>query len=191
MAMTMAMAMAMTMALALAMAMALALAMAMAMALAMALAMTMAMAEVNQTNPMQRTIEQKITAEYVDKFSDVWDAGKDYYELLDCGRHAIQLALKRERERVGKVIDDLKEQLADIEHQRWADWQKYLHSKMSSVIHPEVNNYEGKFLSDEDFEHWERQIATDYKDLSEKEKDSDREQVDRYLPLIKQALCKK
>ena len=31
---------------------------------------------------------------------------------------------------------------------------------------------------------WERQIATDYADLSEKEKESDRDQVRRYWPLI-------
>lgn len=33
-------------------------------------------------------------------------------------------------------------------------------------------------------ERWERQIATPYAELSETEKDGDREQVDRYWPLI-------
>ena len=27
------------------------------------------------------------------------------------------------------IKEELFEKLADIEHQRWADWQKYVHSK--------------------------------------------------------------
>lgn len=37
-------------------------------------------------------------------------------------------------------------------------------------------------------ERWERQIDTPYASLSENEKESDREQVYSYLPLIKKAL---
>jgi hypothetical protein len=37
-------------------------------------------------------------------------------------------------------------------------------------------------------ERWDRQAATDYHDLSAKEKQSDRDQVSRYLPLIATAL---
>jgi len=72
----------------------------------------------------------------------------------------------------------VKEKLANIEHQRWSDWQKYLHSKCIK------NNDGGLTIPKESVEHWEKQINTDYKDLTEKEKDSDREQVDRYLPII-------
>ena len=79
--------------------------------------------------------------------------------------------------------EDLIEKLADIEHQRWSDWQKYVHDKCG---------YSGKIkmycIPTDLFDRWERQIRTDYKDLSEAEKDSDREQVKRYLPLIKQTL---
>ena len=73
------------------------------------------------------------------------------------------------------------EELASIEHQRWADWQKYLHSKCV-----EHSDGKGKWVCfpSELFKQWERQIATNYKDLSEKEKDSDREQVLRYFHLI-------
>jgi hypothetical protein len=35
---------------------------------------------------------------------------------------------------------------------------------------------------------WERQIATPYADLSDVEKESDREQVREYLPVIAEAL---
>jgi len=80
--------------------------------------------------------------------------------------------------------DALIEQLAAIEHERWADWQKYMHSKGGLV--GEVGTYStgDLILPSVLVEQWERQIATPYAELSEKEKDSDREQVDRYWPLI-------
>ncbi len=76
-------------------------------------------------------------------------------------------------ERVGKM----KEQLAHIEHQRWADWQKYVFSKSEWTEN-------GYLIPKELCFGWQKQIDTLYKDLTEKEKNSDREQVDRYLPLI-------
>lgn len=73
---------------------------------------------------------------------------------------------------------ELREKLAAIEHERWADWQRYLHAKC-------VENEDGSLTIEEvDVSHWERQINTPYEDLSEEEKDSDREQVDRYWHLI-------
>ena len=77
-------------------------------------------------------------------------------------------------------MDDLRERLAAIEHDRWAGWQEYMHSIC-------VRNADGSLtIPKESVEHWERQIATPYSELSEKEKDSDREQVDRYWPIITQ-----
>ena len=73
--------------------------------------------------------------------------------------------------------NELFEKLADIEHQRWASWQKYLHSKCCNAGRKVA-------FSKELFEYWKKQIKTDYKDLSEIEKDSDREQVMRYWDLI-------
>ncbi len=75
---------------------------------------------------------------------------------------------------------ELKEKLAAIEHERWADWQKYLHSRGI-----EDKSGEGYLCIPMGLvKHWERQIATKYEDLTEEEKDSDREQVDRYWDLI-------
>ena len=37
---------------------------------------------------------------------------------------------------------------------------------------------------------WEKQIATHYSELSDREKESDREQVRKYLPVIAAALSK-
>ncbi len=71
---------------------------------------------------------------------------------------------------------ELREQLAAIEHERWADWQKYCHRVLrDNNPSPE----QGDIL-----ERWDRQIETPYAELSEAEKQSDREQVDRYWHLI-------
>ena len=69
------------------------------------------------------------------------------------------------------------EKLAAIEHIRWADWQKWCHKILrENCPSPELEKV---------LERWDRQIKTPYKDLSEKEKDSDREQVMRYWDLTK------
>jgi len=75
-------------------------------------------------------------------------------------------------------MSELFEKLAAIEHERWADWQKYMHAQCvghdaESVLLPRIS-----------YDHWERQIATAYDDLSEAEKESDRDQVRRYWPMI-------
>ena len=77
--------------------------------------------------------------------------------------------------------DKLFEQLAAIEHERWADWQKYMHSKCLEM------QFDGKryvYFPVELYDGWERQIATPYAELSEIEKESDRDQVWRYWGLI-------
>jgi uncharacterized protein with von Willebrand factor type A (vWA) domain len=75
-------------------------------------------------------------------------------------------------------MGELYEQLAAIEHERWTDWQRYMHSLC-------VQNPDGSLTIPASLvERWEKQIATPYADLSEQEKQSDREQVDRYWKLI-------
>jgi len=75
----------------------------------------------------------------------------------------------------------LTEQLAAIEHTRWSHWQRYLHSKG-------VRQPDGSLLIPPDLvARWEKQIETKYADLDETEKQSDREQVQKYLPLIESA----
>jgi len=79
---------------------------------------------------------------------------------------------------------ELLEKLATIEHERWAHWQQYMHdhcekaSDGSLVIPPALA------------QRWQAQIDTRYADLSEAEKDSDREQVRRYLSTIVAAVEK-
>lgn len=76
---------------------------------------------------------------------------------------------------------ELREKLAAIEHERWADWQSWVHNQ--------GHIYEDKLgkslvLPWEVVERWNRQILTSYASLSDKEKASDMEQVDRYWHLI-------
>jgi hypothetical protein len=69
---------------------------------------------------------------------------------------------------------------AELGHIRWANWQKYCHSKMKHLsCSPAYMS-----LPIEDFERWERQIATPYAELSEQEKESDRREVRTYLPWL-------
>lgn len=83
-------------------------------------------------------------------------------------------------EKVRALLADeaLMERLAAIEHERWSHWQRYLHSKSertddgSLVIPPAL------------VEQWTTQMNTPYDRLSAKEKESDREQVRKFLPEI-------
>ena len=77
-----------------------------------------------------------------------------------------------------QVDPTLYEQLAAIEHARWAHWQSYMHSKCA----PQPDG--GLLIPAELVTHWQRMIDTPYDQLTEQEKASDREQVDRYWGLI-------
>jgi len=85
-------------------------------------------------------------------------------------------------------MKSLYEELANVEHQCWVDWQKYLHSKCVKVVDVDDKTGKEKLKSVEIpvelFKRWERQIKTPYSELSEREKERNREQVDRYAPLI-------
>jgi len=69
---------------------------------------------------------------------------------------------------------------ADLEHDRWARWMQYLFScckrnpNGSMTIPPSLA------------QRWERQCATKYNDLPENEKESDRKEVRKYLPLLEE-----
>lgn len=72
-----------------------------------------------------------------------------------------------------KSINDkeLLEILADIEHTRWSNWQSYLHSLC-------IKNEDGSLtIPKERVEWWNYEIETPYKDLKEKSKQYDRDEV--------------
>lgn len=76
------------------------------------------------------------------------------------------------------IPSDLREKLAAIEHERWSSWQRYVHDRGNRQADGSL------VLSADDVVRWDRQMTTDYADLTEAEKDSDREQVDRYWHLV-------
>ncbi len=65
-------------------------------------------------------------------------------------------------------IPSLRERLAALEHEEWAHWTRYM------LDH----------LTPENTELWRRQIDTPYEELSESEKDSDREWADQVLRIV-------
>jgi hypothetical protein len=83
---------------------------------------------------------------------------------------------------IRNLFHELLEPLAAIEHERWSHWQQYLHSKC--VLQPD-----GSLLIPADLvARWKKQVDAKYDELSEHEKESDREQVRKYLTVIAVAL---
>jgi len=88
-----------------------------------------------------------------------------------------------EPDEIVQTIEGLIEALAVIEHERWSHWQRYMHGRC--ICQPD-----GSLVIPADLvRRWQKQIDTPYAELSEKEKESDREQVRKYVPLIAQALA--
>lgn len=83
------------------------------------------------------------------------------------------------------ILADLLEPLAAIEHDRWSHWQRYVHSKC-------IRQRDGSLLVPADLvARWEKQIEMKYADLSEQERESDREQVRKYLPIVASVLAER
>jgi len=63
------------------------------------------------------------------------------------------------------------EQLANLEHDSWSHWMKYLFSISKE-------NEDGSVTIPKDkVSRWKKQMKTKYEDLSEKEKESDRKEA--------------
>jgi hypothetical protein len=74
----------------------------------------------------------------------------------------------------------LREQLAAIEHQRWADWMAYFLGKLDRLD-------DGRLAIPTEYEDALRGlIEAPYADLSEEMKDADRREVERYWAVIEQ-----
>lgn len=74
---------------------------------------------------------------------------------------------------------NLREALAENQHEIWSHWMNYLFSV--SVAQPDGS----VLIPLAQVVRWVKQVATNYEDLSEKEKDSDREQADKVLKVAK------
>lgn len=71
----------------------------------------------------------------------------------------------------------LREKLAELAHQQWSGWMEYLFTKST--------DFEGCSLIPADLvSRWMRQMRTDYSELPENEKDSDRAEADKYIAVF-------
>lgn len=80
-----------------------------------------------------------------------------------------------------KEYELLREKLAELAHSQWSGWMKYLFGS-------------GTFNEDGTWtmpawavERWKRQMETPYSELSKSERDSDRNEADKFLAVIKEA----
>ncbi len=76
----------------------------------------------------------------------------------------------------------MREKLAELMHEIWARW-------MEHVFRQSVAQGEAMLIPVWAVERWARQMVTPYDELSEKEKDSDREVADKVLALINECFA--
>ncbi len=111
-----------------------------------------------------------------------WDVNKDTRNSRQRIANANQLKIiSQQKELLDKIYqccNGLVELLADVEHKRWSNWQKYLHNLC-------VKNEDGSLtIPKERVKHWELEIATDYKNLPENIKEYDRIEARKSLEVI-------
>ena len=76
------------------------------------------------------------------------------------------------------MSDELREQLADVQHAIWGHWMGYMFSCGWT-------DWNGCWIMPADkYQRWARQMVTPYAELTEKERMSDREQADKILAVI-------
>lgn len=78
-------------------------------------------------------------------------------------------------------MDELREELAAEQHRIWAHWMEHLFSVSDQDVIGEVH------IPADCVARWQRQIKTDYADLSLAEKADAREQANKILDVLKQA----
>lgn len=78
----------------------------------------------------------------------------------------------------------LREILADLCHDQWSGWMKYLFSKCEPTILSETNE-KALIIPLWAVERWQRQMNTLYQDLPKEEKDSDRKEADRFIRILR------
>ena len=74
--------------------------------------------------------------------------------------------------------DAIVEQCSAIAHEVWSGWMEYMFDKCTEVGD---GNYE---IPAQLVERWQRQMKTPYQDLSDKEKESDREEANKYIEVL-------
>ena len=72
----------------------------------------------------------------------------------------------------------MRQKLAAVQHEIWSHWMKYLFS----VCQHEPAGVE--VILPNEAERWKRQMNTPYSELTEKEKESDRDQADKVIAVL-------
>lgn len=80
------------------------------------------------------------------------------------------------------MSNELREQLADVQHAIWAHWMRYMFTQ--GTVNPD-----GTWtMPAEKVQRWGGQLRTPYSALTEKERESDREQADKVLEVLQPTL---
>lgn len=78
----------------------------------------------------------------------------------------------------GILRERLREELADLCHRQWSGWMKYLFAKSTFL------GKDGCHIPGWATDRWMNQVHTQYKSLSESEKESDRKEADRFIEIL-------
>ena len=83
-----------------------------------------------------------------------------------------------------KILNNILEEIADLNHKIWQHWMRYLFSKT-------YLDKDGNVVIPKEFvDRWHRQMDTPYSELSEKEKESDIEQAHKFIDLLAEKIGK-
>ena len=112
--------------------------------------------------------------------------GESYgvFTIQEMIEHVQKLATRNEQR---KLPEEVREQLAAVQHEIWSNWMKYLFSKCGvSEMNSCVPMYNGVAMTIPPgmVEHWKRQMTTPYAELTEKERESDRHQADKVIAIV-------
>lgn len=87
-----------------------------------------------------------------------------------------------------KSNQELRERLAEVSHEIWSHWMKWQFSVCESSIElasgKRIELGMKQLIPDAKVERWTRQLETPYEELTEQEKESDREQADKILAVL-------
>ena len=90
----------------------------------------------------------------------------------------IKITKRAKQGGVGMRKDELIEILSDVEHTRWSGWQAYLHGKC-------IKNEDGSLTIPAGYaKNLKRLIKTPYSELTETEKESDRDEAKKTLDVF-------
>lgn len=84
-------------------------------------------------------------------------------------------------------MSDKREKLAEYAHDAWAGWMKYLFEKghfTTAFVGIDMPTERVWVMPGWAVERWQRQMNTPYAELSESEKESDRQEADKMLEII-------